>query len=119
MAADIVYDSVNLPPAFVGVAYEAGIAYHGAGSALTAASASGLPAGLSLVHSSFAESCGVRITGTPTAAGVNSSVVITLTDTAGAAASSAYTITVYGAANDLSFLEANASVSQAVDTLNM
>jgi hypothetical protein len=119
MAADIVYDTVALPPAFLGVAYEAAVGYHGAASALTAASATGLPTGLSLVHSTFAESCSVRITGTPTAAGANAAVVITLTDSAGAAESGDYSITVYGAPNDMSYLESLASTGAEVAQINL
>lgn len=99
MAADIVYDTATLPPGFLGVPYEAGVAYHGAATALTAASATGLPGGLSLVHSAFGIATGVRITGTPTAVGAFS-VTITLTDTAGAATSSAVGLTIYGAPGD-------------------
>lgn len=97
--ADIVYDTVALPDAFIGVTYEAAIAFHGNATALTAASASGLPAGLSLVHSTFASVTSVRITGTPTGAQApgNFTVAVTLTDTAGAAVSGNYTMRLFDA----------------------
>jgi hypothetical protein len=94
MAADIAYTTVNLPNAYLGVAYEAGVAYKGAASAVTAQSvASGaLPGGLAL--DTFASAPGsLRISGTPTALGVFT-FTLSVTDTAGAAVSSSYTITV-------------------------
>lgn len=63
---DIVFDTVNLPDAVVGTAYEASIAYHGAASVISASSVSTghLPAGLTLdLTPKF-----TRITGTPTGA---------------------------------------------------
>ena len=112
MSTDIVFATATLPAGFLGEAYEAGIAYSGAASALSAASASGLPTGLSLVHTTFAESCAVRITGTPTETG-SYSVTVTLTDTAGAVTSSALTLNVYAARNDYGFVT-NVSASELV-----
>lgn len=88
---DIVHDTVNLPDAFVGVAYEAALAYHGNATALTASSVTtgALPAGLALVGAlPFS-----KITGTPTTPGT-STFKVTLTDTAGGVASPSFTITV-------------------------
>lgn len=87
--ADIVFRTVSLPAAQVGVPYEAGIAETGAATAITAGTVStgALPNGLALSADY------VRITGTPTKAGVYS-FKVTLTDTAGAVASPSYAISV-------------------------
>jgi hypothetical protein len=83
MAADIVIDTTVLPDAVVGVAYEAAIAFHGAASALTVVTATGMPAGVTVSASGTgAVSESLRISGTPTAAG-SFTVVPSLTDTAG------------------------------------
>lgn len=109
--ADIVYDTASLPGAFLGEPYEAAIAYHGAATALTAASATGLPAGLSLVTSALGIATGVRITGTPTQTGLFS-VAVSLTDTAGQVTSSALSLAVYGSPNDATELYAMNSPAQ-------
>lgn len=72
--ADIVYTTVNLPPAFVGVPYEAAIAYKSAATVFTAQSisAGALPTGLSLDTVSSPGS--LRITGTPTAPQVSANL---------------------------------------------
>lgn len=89
MSADIVYTSTVFPNAVVGVAYEAAIGIKSFASAVTAASVSSgsLPPGLSINadHS--------RITGTPTKLG-KFTFSLSTTDTAGAAVSGNYTITV-------------------------
>lgn len=88
---DIVHDTVNLPDAFVGVAYEAALAFHGNASALSAASVSSgaLPAGLALSGAlPFS-----KITGTPTAPGT-ATFKVTLTDGAGAVQTGNLTIAV-------------------------
>lgn len=91
--ADITYKTVKFPDGFVDVPYEAGIAVNGAATAITAgAVATGsLPPGLA-VSADF-----VRITGTPTAAGTYT-FTLSLTDTAGAATSGSYTITIHNIA---------------------
>lgn len=109
--ADIVYDTASLPGAFLGSPYEAAIAYHGAATALTAATATGLPTGLSLVNSAFGIATGVRITGTPTVSGTFS-VQVTLTDTAGAVQSAALSLVVYASPNDATELYAQNSPQQ-------
>lgn len=111
MAADITFTTVNLPPAFLGQAYEAAVAYKGASSAtidtpavtaqslVQTGSLTGLPAGLALDTTNLGS---LRITGTPTGAAsagaVHQSGVgaytfqISITDEAGAALSSTYTL---------------------------
>lgn len=95
MAADIVYTTTVLPPAYLGAPYEGSVAYKGAGSVVTAQSvASGaLPGGLALDTFSAAPGS-LRISGTPTALGTFT-FALTITDTAGAAVSSNYTIVVH------------------------
>jgi large repetitive protein len=87
--ADIVWSTTKLPPAILGVPYEAGLAVTGNATAFTAATVStgSLPPGLALAADK------VRITGTPTALG-SFTFVVTLTDTAGAVASPSFTIRV-------------------------
>jgi Putative Ig domain len=89
MAADITFDTVNLPMGFVNVPYEAAIAYHGNATALSASAVAtgNLPTGLALdVALPFS-----RITGTPTVDGLFT-FTLSLTDTAGAKTSGTYTI---------------------------
>lgn len=95
--ADIVFDSAVLPDAIAGQPYEAAIAYHGAATALSAVTTSGsLPPGLSLTHSAFGVATGLRVTGTPSGAGIDKTYTFQVkpTDTAGQATSPSYSITV-------------------------
>ena len=89
--ADIVWKSVTLPNAFIGEAYEAGLAVTGAATAVTGtvvkAGSGALPPGVA-VASDF-----VRLTGTPTSEGVYS-FKLTMTDTAGGVDSGLFTIAV-------------------------
>lgn len=89
--ADIVWKTVTLPNAFVGEAYEAGLAVTGAATAVTGtvvkAGSGALPPGLS-VAADF-----VRITGTPTVDGIYS-FKLTMTDTAGGVDSGVFTVAV-------------------------
>jgi hypothetical protein len=90
---DIVYDTVTLPDAVVGVAYEAALAYHGNASAMSAASISNgaLPTGLA-IDAALPFS---RITGTPKGNQAGTyTFKVTLTDTAGAVQSGSYTLNV-------------------------
>lgn len=131
MTTDIVFTTVNLPPAFVGQAYEAAIAYKGNASAFTAqglgttVNGSGLPAGLAIDTTNAGS---LRITGTPTGAASTAissgtslagpgayTFCVTATDTGGAVASATnYTINLYADANDLTFQE-NFSVTAQAD----
>jgi hypothetical protein len=92
MTAAIVYKTVNFPPGVVGVAYEAAIGYIDPAETITPASSAvstgSLNNGLTVDTTS-----GVRITGTPTAAGT-STFTLTMTDTLGILVSSTYHITV-------------------------
>lgn len=87
--ADIIWKTASLPVAIRGVPYEAGLAFTGNATAVTAGSVTSgaLPTGLVVNASDH-----VRITGTPTAAPGAYPVTITLTDTAGAVASSSMTL---------------------------
>jgi Putative Ig domain len=96
MTADIVWKTTTLPDAIVGVAYEAGLAVTGNAAAISAASATSgtLPAGI--VCNSTDK---VRLTGTPTTAGVYT-FKISLTDTPDTAVQSGtFTLTVRAAAD--------------------
>jgi len=68
--ADIVYTSVTLPPAYLGVPYEAAVAYKSAATVFTAQSVvagtvlNGLPGGLALDTVGAAPGS-LRISGTP------------------------------------------------------
>jgi hypothetical protein len=88
--ADIVWATVTLPGGFVGEAYEAGLAFTGNATAVTASAVvtGALPPGLSLDATSK-----VRITGTPTATGIYT-FTLSLTDTAGTVNSGSFTIIV-------------------------
>jgi hypothetical protein len=104
--ADIAYTTLTLPPAYLGIAYEAAIAYSGAATLFTAQSIvagtvlNGLPAGLAL--DLVATPGSLRITGTPTgaASGGNTpksglgpyTFTVSGTDTAGTTVSPTYTI---------------------------
>lgn len=116
MAADIVFTTVNLPPAYLGVAYEAAFAYKSAASAVTAQAIvagtvlTGLPAGLAL--DTFASKPGsLRVTGTPTGAASSGNTplsgvgaytfTVSVTDTAGNTVSGTYTINLYYSPDDL------------------
>lgn len=94
--ADIVWKTTKLPDAILGVPYQAGLATTGATTAITAGSVSAgaLPAGLVVDATDH-----VRVTGTPTAKGVFTAT-ITLTDTAGAVASSSMTLRVRDVTHD-------------------
>ena len=114
--ADIVYTSVNLPSAFLGVPYEASVAYKSAATVFTAQSVvagtvlNGLPGGLALDTVGAAPGS-LRITGTPngTASTGNTpksgtgayTFTISGTDTAGAVVSSTYTINLLQSPQDL------------------
>lgn len=80
---DIVWKTATLPDAVVGTPYEAGLAFTGAATAVTACSVTtgALPTGLSIAADFL------RIVGTPKAVAGLYSLKITLTDTAGAVAS--------------------------------
>lgn len=115
--ADIVYTTVNLPPAQIGVPYEAAIAYKSAGSLVTAQSVvaggslTGLPAGLALDTVGAAPGS-LRITGTPTGAASSGNApqsgegaytfTVSATDTGGAVVSGTYTIQLVAALEELS-----------------
>jgi hypothetical protein len=133
MTTDIVYTTVNLPPAFLGMAYEAAIAYKAAASAVTAQGATagtnttGLPAGLALDTNASAPGS-LRITGTPTGAastpqgsGVATSgpgaytFAVTATDSGGAVVSSAYTINVYSSFTDPNLRAGESVATQATE----
>jgi large repetitive protein len=94
MTADITYDQLTLPDAYLDQAYYAKVATHGAASIITASSVAtgALPTGLSLGSAAGAYD---EITGTPSAAGVFT-FTLSLTDSAGAATSASATLTVYG-----------------------
>ena len=112
---DIVYTTVNLPPAVVGVAYEAAVAYKSDATVFTAQSIvaggalTGLPAGLAL--DAVAAPGSLRITGTPTGAASAGNTVksgvgaytftVSGTDTAGAVVSGTLTINLYLSYQDL------------------
>jgi len=98
--ADIVYTTVTLPPAFIGVPYEAAVAYKSAATVVTAQSVNTgtLPTGLAL-DTVGASPGSLRITGTPTALGTFT-FTVSATDTAGAVVSPSYTIQVFGAEGD-------------------
>lgn len=114
--ADIVYTTVNLPPAFLGVAYEAAIAYKSAATVFTAQSIvaggalTGLPAGLALDTVGAAPGS-LRISGTPNGLASSGNTpksglgaytfTVSGTDTAGAVVSGTYTITLYESPQDL------------------
>lgn len=118
MVADISYTTVNLPPCFIGVPYEASIAYKGAATPMTAQSIvagttlTGLPAGLAMDLIANPGSTKIAGTATGAASGGNTpksglgnyTFTVSLTDTAGAAVSSTYTITVYQSPQDLVML---------------
>lgn len=88
--ADITWKTTALPDAILGVPYQAGLAFTGNATAVTAGAvtAGALPTGLVVNASDH-----VRITGTPTVKGLFT-VTISLTDTAGAVASSSMTLRV-------------------------
>lgn len=90
--ADITWRTASLPDATAGVAYEAGLAETGSLTAVTASAVvtGSLPPGLSLSADK------VRITGTPSGAGIDKTYTFTLslTDTAGAVTSGSLSITV-------------------------
>lgn len=91
--ADIVFDTVTLPDAVIGVAYEAAVAFHGNATALSAASVSSgsLPTGLA-VDAALPFS---RITGTPKGNQAGTyTFKLTFTDTAGAVQSGNFTLNV-------------------------
>jgi hypothetical protein len=85
--ADIVYKTVALPPGYLNVPYEAGVSVFAA-TAMTAGGVStgALPTGLVVNATDH-----MRITGTPTVAGLYT-FTLTMTDTAGAVVSGSYTI---------------------------
>lgn len=85
---DITIKTQTLPPAYEGLAYEAGIVETGSLTALSGATVSSgsLPPGLALGSDG-------RITGTPTKQG-SYSFKVTLTDTAGGVQSPSLSITV-------------------------
>lgn len=93
----LVWKTVALPPAFLGVPYEAGLAM-----ALTAAgtlaslavSTGALPAGITV-----STTTDPRLVGTPTATGVFT-VAFTANDGSGAVVSGSYTLTVYAQPGD-------------------
>ena len=97
--ADITWVTQTLPPAIYGAPYEAGLAFTGAATAVTAGSVTSgaLPTGLVVNATDH-----IRVTGTPTALGTFT-FKITLTDTAGAVQSGTFTIVVRDAnrADDL------------------
>jgi hypothetical protein len=86
--ADITWRTTKLPDAILGAPYEASLAVTGNATAFTACTvtAGALPTGLSITADK------VRITGTPTGAVGTYTCTITLTDTAGAVASSLMTL---------------------------
>ena len=104
---DIVYTTVLLPPAYLGLAYEAAVAYKSDATIFTAQSVvagtvlNGLPAGLALDTVGAAPGS-LRIAGTPTGAASSGNTpksgigpytfTISGTDTAGAVVSGTYTI---------------------------
>jgi hypothetical protein len=112
----IAYTTVNLPPAYLNVAYEASVGFKGGVGAFTAQSVvagtvlNGLPAGLALDSNGSAPGS-MRISGTPTGAastgntpksGVGAyTFTVSLTDTNGAVVSGTLTINVYTSPNDL------------------
>jgi hypothetical protein len=127
---DIVFTSVNLPPAFLGQVYECAIAYKGNTSSFvsqavaTSINGSGLPAGLALDAVSSPGS--LRITGTPTGAASTAAssgtslagpgaytFALTVQDGAGAVSSSNYTINLYSAPDDPNYLEGLSVTAQA------
>lgn len=129
MTTDIVFTTVNLPPAFLGLAYEAAVAYKSAATVFTAqsivqtGSLSGLPAGLALDAVSSPGS--LRITGTPTGAasagntplsGDNSyTFQVSGTDTGGAVTSGTYTIQVFSGPDDPNYLASLSVAQQAAE----
>jgi hypothetical protein len=116
--ADIVYTTVNLPAAFVGVPYEASIGYKSAATVFTAQSIvagtvlNGLPAGLAMDTVSNPGS--LRISGTPTGAasggntpksGVGTyTFTVSGTDTAGAVVSGTLSIQLCQSPQDLTMI---------------
>lgn len=125
---DIVHDTTALPDAFVGRAYSAAVAFHGAATAMIAADSvltgvsdpaggTTLPAGLSINTTTN----GTVISGTPTGAtgGVGTyTLKVSLQDTAGLVQSGSITLNVYAARNDLAYLE-NRTPAEVVTVLNM
>lgn len=115
--ADIVYTTVTLPPAQIGVPYEASVAYKGAATAVTAQSVvagtvlTGLPAGLALDTNGAAPGS-LRISGTPTGLASsgntplsgegNYTFTVSATDTGGAVVSGTLTIPLVAAVEELS-----------------
>jgi hypothetical protein len=95
--ADITWRTASLPDATAGAPYEAGLAATGALSAVTASAivSGSLPPGLSLSADH------VRVTGTPSGAGIDKTYACTIsqTDTAGAVTSGSLTITVRAASD--------------------
>lgn len=96
--ADITWRTVSLPDAVAGVPYEAGLAETGSLTAVTACvvATGSLPPGLSI------NADHVRVTGTPTGAGIDKTYTctITMTDTAGGVTSGSLSITVRAAADN-------------------
>jgi hypothetical protein len=90
----IVWKTVTLPPAFLGVPYEAGLAMT-AGAAVTAigVNTGALPAGVTV-----STSTDPRLVGTPTVTG-RFTFTLTAND-GGAQVSPSYSLTVYGAVGD-------------------
>lgn len=91
----IVYKTVLLPPAFLGVPYEAGIAMTAAAAVTGIALSTGaLPAGVTV-----SSTTDPRLVGLPTVTGTFT-FTLTATD-GGVLVSPSYTLTVYGALDDL------------------
>lgn len=125
---DIAYTSTVLPPAFLGQAYEAAIAYKGAATPVTAQSVvagttlNGLPAGLALDTTGAAPGS-LRITGTPTGAASSGNTpasgtgpytfTVSATDTAGAVVSATLTINLYSSQSDPRLLSDMSVANQA------
>jgi hypothetical protein len=95
--ADIVWKTASLPDATAGVAYEAGLAHNSSVTAVTncTVTTGSLPPGLAI------NADHVRITGTPTGAGVGKTYTctLTMTDTAGGVVSGSLSIAVRSAAD--------------------
>lgn len=117
--ADIVYTIAAgaLPNAYVGEPYAIGVPYKSAATVFTAQSVStgALPTGLAL--DAVAAPGSLRISGTPTAAGVYT-FQLSGTDTAGAVVSPTYTITVYTSEEDV-FMQGGASLTNQARARNL
>ena len=106
----LVWKTTVLPPAVIGVPYEAGLAMALAAAGTLsglAVSTGALPAGITV-----STTTDPRLIGTPTAEGTFT-VTFTANDGGGAVVSSSYTLVVYGTAQDESYRRALATPAAA------